>query len=545
MNYLGRQPLATKEGAGSSTTVTPSIWVRWQIYWYHRSGGLKRLINVGQENSYLTHFSFESNLKGCGAATISFGYIDFPIDADDLVQIYFNGTLKYTGVVEVIPDPKGGDVQLIPIWQRFQERIFNGTETTKSVFTILKDVITGITIPNISWNDAYVDTGSAATYTATYAYQPMYKIIDDLVTGKLTNRYWGVTETGIFYVRAFEASVTAKLYYNENPAYSDIEVTTDSSGIDATRYQVYIKQAGAGSTRTGQVGYGSGHGPYPIESVYREKEGKLTVPDGLTSGDAISYAEALILSYQYLQSIQVKNVVLDLYQPAIGKLITVQDHDEYILNTINSCDNTTGWNNATLDTTNFVEGTGSVSFTCAKVGDLMELNLGQQAYVNNLMRVGFMIRSASSSGLFLSVKMYFGYSLIANSYGVGTYGSGAWGIGDGTGNSSIEYVLTNTINLASAAVWYYNDFPANQPITRIQFVCTSTPDQSTVINIDRIQFFQTYATVYTQNIEQINYDITPANESVTMALKTYDRPAYKQLKIFQDQINALTAITTN
>lgn len=554
MLVLGRQALGTKIGAGSITVTTPNVWVRWQIYWYHRSGGLKKLINVGQESSYINGFSFENNLFGCGTGKISLGYIDFPIDADDVVKIYFQGTIKYTGIVEITPDVKGGDVELIPLWQRTKERLVNVSYSSKTVFYILKDIFTTqVTDTGILWSDAYVVTDSSATYTVSYSYATIEKVINDM-KGKLNGKYYGVDENGFFYVRSMDSSVTSQLFYSDNPAYSELEIETDTSGIKATRYQVYIKQTGTGTTgnmRVGKVGYGTTesngktYAILPIENLFRIKEDKIIVPDGITSSDALDYAYALLQSYQYLKPISVKNVVMDLYQPSIGKLITVQDMDDSIINTLVTGDSATGWTNATLDTTNYVEGTGSVKFTCASVGDYMEYTWLHQIYINHPQKIGFMIRSSAASGIFLSVKIYSNYTSTPYSAGNGVAGMGQAGVGDGTGDGQVENILTNTINIGSVALWYYFDFPLTTPVTRIRFECTSTPSQSTQINVDRVQCFQNYSTTYTQNIVQINYDITPDNEQVNMKLSTYDRSANKQLLDFQNTLNAINSVITN
>lgn len=554
MLILGAQSLGVQIGIGAITVATPGIWVRWQLYWYHRSGGLKKIINVGQENSFISGFSFEVNEFGCGAGTINLGYIDFPIDADDMVKIYFKGNIKYTGIVEVTPDIKGGEIQLIPLWNRIKERLVTTSYSTKTVFQILKDVFTvQVTDTGILWADANIVTDSSATYTVSYSYATIEKVINDMI-GKLTDKYYGVDANGFFYVKSLDSAVSSQLYYTDSPAYSDIEIETDTSGIKATRYQVYIKQTGTGTTgnlRVGKVGYGTTesngktYAILPVENLFRIKEDKLTVPDGVTSSDALDYAYALLQSYQYLTPITVNNVELDKYEPEIGKLITVQDRDEEVLNTILVCDSITGWTNATIDNTYYIEGSGSVKFTCAAIGNYMEYSWSKQIYLKEPQRIGFMIRSSAASGIFLSVKIYSNYTSIPNSYGNGVYGVGAWGEGDGTGDGEIEYILTNTINIGSVALWYYYDFPLTTPIIRIRFECTSAPSGSTTINVDRIQCFQNYQSTYSQNIVQVNYDIIPENENVTMKLNTYDRSANLQLKEFETKINTINSVITN
>jgi hypothetical protein len=608
---LGIQKLGTIYSASTFVQPTPQISVRWQLYIYHRSGGLKKLINVGQENLNLTSISYENNEMGCGAGSFDLKKIDFPIDYDDRVDIYKKGVKDYSGYVSEIPDTKGGTVQLIPLWERSKERrvpdisigtctmsianpcivtynshglltgnmvsftttgalptgiisgmmyyaiyinanTFNlaksyddaikgvtitttgsqsGTHTlrsainynSKTVLEILTDVFTiRLTDSGIIWNPSLISIGSTATYTVSYAFTTLEKIMQDMIGKLSTDRYWGVNENGYIFIKQKESAVTAQLFYTDYSAYSGIKTSIDTSGIKATRFiNVLIKNPnGSGTYNAGSVGYAAPYPPLAIESVFRIIEDTITVPDeigalGITQ--ALDYAYAILQSYVPLQPITVNNVQIDKYNPSIGKMITVQDRDAERLETIINCDSITGWVNATLDTTNFVEGTGSVCFTATAIGQYIEYIFNHLAYINNPQKLVFMIRSSTEYGLFITVRYYMGIE-------------------------SEETFVSNVLNISSAATWNEFDFPLTDNITRIRFEVTATPSGSTQINIDRIQAFQTYNPTYTKNIVQINYDITPSSENVTVLLNTYEKSANEALQVFNNQINAINTV---
>ena len=111
---LSKQPLSSKATGGTASSVpTPLSLNGWIVYIYHKSGGLKKVIYINQDNSPLNSFSFEYNERIMGAGTLNFSYLDFPLDADDFVLIRYNNNLVYRAIIETIADPKGGKVKMI------------------------------------------------------------------------------------------------------------------------------------------------------------------------------------------------------------------------------------------------------------------------------------------------------------------------------------------------------------------------------------------------------------------------------------------------
>lgn len=517
----------------------------WSITWKHRTGGIKRTWYYGQDNCPIVNFKFERNLSGCGAGIINLAYIDFPIDAEDLVYIYRNNSIYYLGMVDTIPDIKGGELDLIPIWKKYENSLYNGTLTTQTIAQIISTVVSALaTNTGIAYNASLVSTGSSSTYTITYNYETGKKIFDDLTT-RTSSRYWGVNESAQFYLKQYETSVSKNLFYSDPPAYTDIQITKDYSGIPATRYQVYYKNSGnTGTTRAGEVGYGGSYPSITLEKFTRVKEAKITVPDNVSSTDALTWAYALLQTYSPKTNITVNNINLDRYEPYIGQLVQVQDREDYELTTKITCDSTTGWKGATLDTTTFVEGTGSVKFTSAVSGAYMEYVNTSWIALYHAQKIGFMVY-ATNAGSYLTVKIYTGYELTQYGAGVGTAGAGTAGIGDTTVTTQTYTITSQVIIIQSANVWTYQDFAYTGNIYKIKFEFTSTPPSSTTVYVDRIQVYQLYRAVYTNNVVQIDYEISPEQENVTAHLLSYDTKANDQLFALQQSNDNLTTISSS
>lgn len=513
---------------------------KWNIKLYHRSGGIKKDYLFGQNETALSYFEFELNKSGCGSGKLSLAYIDFPIDADDYVEIYYNSIKKYRGFVDVTPSIHGGDIELVPQWKRFEELVYNGSFTGKTASEILQTVIQAVDDDSlITWNAAYIDTGSTATFTVTYSYETVKKIIEDIIS-RLNDRYWGVTVDNIFYVRELESTLDKDLFYSSEVAYSDIEYEIDYSGIKATRSQVLKKVSGSGeTTRIGEVGYGGSYPVLPIENLFRMKVDKITVPEVLSDAEALDYAYALLQSYKAIETTTVKNVILDRYFPAIGKLIRTQDKEEKQLTTVVACDSITGWTGATLDTSDYVEGTGSVYFNGVASGDGMEYNFNHQKRYTGLSKIGFMIKSAES-GRKLSVKITSGTNYTNYGYSNGTYSGGVYSDGEDIAETEqAETSVINTIYIPSANVWHYIEFEVEDPIVSIEFYFNSAPTASCKVNVDRIQVFRPFKKQYEDNIVQANFAVSKSGETVSMKLNSYDPKANDKIFDLEAKIKIL------
>ena len=365
-----------------STYIPVSTFNKWTVKIYHHTGGLKKQWILGNDDCPITSLKFENNLKGCGSATITFAYMPITIDADDIVDIfydmkkqnnqidYYDETRKYRGIVDIKPDVKGGDVTFVPLWQRLDETFFGGSYdgshvsanllidyTTENGTGVLYDIIHYASVNlvdsvNIQWAKEYINIGDTnpnplwlkSDYTKTFVTRK--KAIDDLINGYTDgNRYWGVDENGFFYVKEFSNSDNSiHYYYTDEPAYSDITVTTDFSGVKMTRGQVSRKATASdtpnsGNKYVGEVGYGGSYPILPIEKLIRAKEGTIVAPDAITDDtQALKYGYALLKSYAPIENIQVNNVDLTKWQPTVGELVTVQDRDFEEMTTICDCE---------------------------------------------------------------------------------------------------------------------------------------------------------------------------------------------------------------
>jgi len=524
---------------GAAAQPTPGHQFPWRVEFFHKSGGLKAIWNIGQNDCPIYEMEFERNLKGNGAGIIRTTFLDFPIDPTDYFDIFYDDTIIYSGVVDVAPDPKGGDVQLIGRHQYYSDRLISQSFSSNAASAIMQTIVESMDSETmISWNAALVDTGSTDLFTIEYNYEKISKVFDDLVA-QLDDRYWGVNADGFFYCQELSQTTDDTLFYTDQPGYSSIEVAYDYSGIEATRYQVYKKVDGSGDTvRIGQVGYGA---PYPsisAEKFTRIKEEVLTVSEVLSDAQALAYAYAKLTAQEALTTVTVNDIDLSVYNPDIGDLIDIQDREQTILIEVVDCDSTTGWTGATLETTEYVAGTGSVKFTATNAGDEMEYAFDGQTMWKNQQKLGFMCR-ASESGTYLSVDLSYETDYYNYGYGSGYYSEGAYGEGDTDGTESSKTVFTNTVNITAANVWNYYSFESTLPISQIRFYANAAPASPATVYIDRIQIYCDYRTRYNNNIVQINYSITPARDKVSMLLNSYDKYSNDALFRYDKQIRTL------
>lgn len=547
MLQLTSQALGAATTSSIAAAATPLTYFRWRVDIFHKSGGKKKSFFVGQDDSPLIGINFENNLKGCGAGSLTFSNLDFPIDADDYVLIYFKGTLYYRGIVDITPDPKGGECTLIPAWNRFDKTLHNEAFTTKTIAQIMQTVIeahdqdTGIL-----WNALLVDTGSSTTYTITYSYENITKIFDDLVDGRLSGRHWGVDKDNYFFCLPLGTSVADVLYYGDKPAYTDITVERDYQGIEATRYQVFKKtSAVAGTaTRIGQVGYSAPYPPLEIEKLVKIKEDRITAPEVLSDTLALDWAYAKLGIQQVKETITLNNVDLDRYEPTIGDKITAQDVQNNVLYTIVNCDSTTGWtSNCSLDTTDFCEGTASIKATLTTIGQIMTYTFTGQKIYYYPEKLGMMIKS-TQSGQYLRIVVSYDSTYTLYGYSSGSYSDGPYSEGDSVGPATSSTTSTWIINLTAASIWQYFSVESTSPISSISLEAyAAVPSGTAQVNIDRIQLYGPYRNIYTDNVVQAQFSINTDSEKVQVKLNNYDPQANQTLFELETSVKILEAVT--
>ena len=521
----------------------------WTVSIYHRSGGLKRSWILGQDGCPIASIKWELNLAGCGAGDMTVSYLDFPIDADDAVMVAYQGTRIYQGFCKTGTDPKGGDVQLQAMKVHLSRCLVNTGSLTKTVDDWISYVVqlSNVAAQGILYSSSFINTGwSGGSITLTYAYMFADKVMDDLV-GRLSGRYWGVDENGFVFVRPLNSAIDDYLYQVDNPAFTGIKYSVDYSGITMTRAQVFNKAtSGLPAVRVGQVGYGDGGAVYqqtlPIENVVGQIEGIINLPDNVGSTDGLNYAYAVLNNQQWLASIDVTGVQIEVYNPPhplVGRNVKIQDSDEVELVTLDSCDANTNFKNGTLDNTNYTEGTGSVYFTATNIGDALTWNAPNFDYFTwGAQSIGFMVRS-SVSGKFMSVTINGEYDI--QPWGILPWGAYVWPLGTAT-----TAIGTYTFNIPSANTWQFIQVPITSTvvISNIVFSCTASPGSPAQVNIDRIQVFELDRKIYTENIVLASYELTPADTKIGLTLKSYKLLANKNILDLQRQYGIIRAQIT-
>lgn len=239
-----------KQKFGSNFTfisgTRPSNFYKWKVVIYHKSGGVIKSWYIGQEECPTVKMKFQLNKHLCGAANTTFSFIDFALHSGDIIRIYYDGENVYTGLIDDIPDPKGGQISIIPRAQRYDELLTNSVFSSQTVDEILESVITNSSDDtDINWNSSLIDTGDTATYDKDYGeYVTEKKVIDENVKS-LDNREWGVNPIDIFTVYELKGEndgVYKTFFYGDDPYFIDLNRKLDVKSVKSTRYQVFMKK---------------------------------------------------------------------------------------------------------------------------------------------------------------------------------------------------------------------------------------------------------------------------------------------------------------
>ena len=538
--------LAFSQFVESAVAVFPGLYtVKWAVTFYHKSGGIKKDFAIGQSESTIKQISFETNKKLLGACTIEFSQIDFPFDPDDYLEIKYKGNLVYTGIIDDTGDIKDGKLKIIPYHQKLKELFYNGSLTEK-ISVILQTIVQALEgDTDIFWNPFLVDIETAddveiqVDYTG---YEYPYSIFDKLV-GKLNDREWGVDENNFFVVYKVNEVVDHVFLNGADPVYSKIDAKINWSKVSATRHQVFMKSSGGGeSARVGEVGYGGSYPILEIEDKLRKKESKFNIPEVITDTD-----DALDIAYQNLVynsktplTIKLSDIDLDRYYPQIGDLITVEDETEYTMRTIINCDSLTNddttiqnagfWSGATIDTTDFITNSSSITFTDEAIYDF-----GHLIRFYNPIKIGFMLKS-DTAGAILQVDT----GKTIDGYGLEAYGSKGYGLSD-LETIDLWYNPKN-IMIPNVGTWTYYDYNIESS-PEIQFFGIRFIDgASAKVSIDRIQLYLPHRTRYTANVVKCNFLIGADSENCDIELNDYDLQANDLLFKTNKRIEILESI---
>jgi hypothetical protein len=519
-----------------ATVTKPVSRFKTRVLIKHKSGGLKLDTWIEQENNTIQSIDFEINQRGMGAGSIVFTSLDFPIDADDTIEIYYDGTILYQGIIDTTPDPKGGKCKITPRSTRLAELLINDSYSADTIEDILEDIITTLKPDSgIVWNASFIDIDNTDTFSPEWIYETAKKAIESLVN-KLDDHVYGVNEYNIFFVKQASTTVDALLLQNGAPVFSSVEVKTEHSKIKSTRYQV-LQKAGTSSsetTRAGEVGYGGSYPTPAIETLTRKKESKLTVSEVLSGTEALQFAFAQLTAETVVpRTISVKGIDISRYIPKVLDLVQIEDRTEEQLFTIETCDSLDNWSsiNTSIDTSDYVEGTGSVLYTVGSSypQDLI-FDFGSIYRVFKVTKIGFMIKSsvANTDDIFFSI----GYA-IDGADGLLDDGAGDDGIGTTDGDTDL-FTNLDSVPVSNGNQWFYMQYDLTADFKQLGWQFNSGLPAGTEIHIDRIQLFGEHREIYEANINKINYKIDSNGINVDMTLDQLDLQANDAF--FQEQL---------
>jgi hypothetical protein len=241
------------------------------------------------------------------------------------------------------------------------------------------------------------------------------------------------------------------------------------------------------------------------------------------------------------ETVQIKELDINRYDLDIGEKIQVVDGYEKVLETIISCDSATGWTNASVDTTEYVEGTGSITATGYNpVTSAATYNFGEIMRFNNPEFIQFMVKVDSGSGNILEYAF--------------------------SNNSSTLWDSPLDIYINAAAVWQIVQFDCSNCDTfqyfGIRYKSTITlpqryfnnigsmmfgqsfPDAPSNVpfNIDRVQIYHYSKNAYTGNVVQINYKVDKYDTHVNVNLNDYDEQSTETSMILDRRVEKIDTI---
>jgi hypothetical protein len=539
---IGRQAFGESLNPTADQAVLLNYY-NWNVNWFHKSGGRKKSYFIGMDNVPIQELSFEKNKKVCGSGKIKMAFADFPIDSDDYIEAYYKGTLKYRALVDNSVDPKGGDVKLVPYSKRYSELLVNENYSSQSIESILQDLVEDSqTDTGIGYNSAFVDSGESDNYSYNFNYKDRKGAIDQ-TTQKLDSRWWGVLPSNIFTLYANNSSIDYILTDETERAYQEVKRTVNYERIKETRREVFKKDTAGNKEYIGQVGFGGSYPALPIENLVRKKVKTYDVSESnLSSGDALSVAyEDLKKIATYGETIQIKELDINRYDLDIGDRIQVVDGYEKVLETIIDCDSSTNWTNANVDTTEYVEGTGSIEVTGYDPTTSTAIyNFGEIMRYNNPDFIQFMVKVDSGSGNILEYAFSNNSSTLWDSPNdIYVNASGVWQIVqfDCTNCDTFQYFGIRYKTTVSLSQRYFNNIGSMMMGQSFADAPSDIP-----FNIDRIQIYHYSKNIYDGNVVQINYKVDKYDTHVNVNLNDYDEQSTDDTMILNRRVEKIDTI---
>jgi hypothetical protein len=547
MNILGTQRLGQAPELLQIEFAVPSVPIfSWKIVLYHASKGFKKLWFIGQNNCPIEKIEFELNKRICGAGSITFAFLDFPLHADDYFEIYYNNSIKYRGFIENEIDPKGGKVKLLPYSQRYTELLSNSSFSAKTISEIFQTIVQAVqSDSDIGWNATFVNTGSTDTYSPDYSgYEYPKKIFDEHIK-KLDDREWGVRPDNLFTVYQNNQTTDQLFFQTDSPVVFKVDVKRDYKKIRATRYQVFKKTSGSGEmARIGEVGYGGSYPILSLETIVRKKEQKFVVSEKITSdAEALAFAYADLTSQTIPQSISAE-IDITQYFPEIGDKITIEDETEEVLKEVVDCESITNWTagdcTITLDTTDYTKDSGSITFAGTGSPTSVIYDFGSIQRWVGLTRMGVMIKG-TYAGDYLEISTGLYKNAAA---GMGTCSSGICSQGQAEASDYL-WETTYPLEIYSSSVWQWVDFEFTSNFQYIGIRFKSAPTASSTINIDQISIYCFGRTQYTSNIVQANFTIDQGSEQCKIKLNDYEVTANDEIFLLERNLEKIETVSTD
>lgn len=521
-------------------------YYNWQVNWFHKSGGRKKNFYIGMDDVPIQQIDFELNKKICGAGKIKMAFVNFPIDADDYVEAYYNGTLKYRAIVDNSVDPKGGDVKLVPYSQRFSELLLNEDYSSQTIESMIEDIIEDNQIDtDVGYNSAFIDTGESDLYSFNFDYKPIADSLKQILD-KLDDREWGVLPSNTFTIYANNSSADYILTDETERGYVKVEKTTNYERIKETQREVFKKDNAGDKQHIGLVGGGASSDPYPVLDIQTLVRKKVKTYD--ISESDLSSTDALDIAYADLQKIatlgettKITDIDINKYDLDIGEYVKVIDGYEQVLETIIDCDSVTDWTGATLDNDDYVEGSGSIQGNGYNPSNsIITYDFGEVMRFNNPEFIQFMVKTAEIGN---SLE----FSLAENS-------SELWDTTHDIYINTANVWQTVTCDISNESTFQFfavrytqtltvedTQYLNNLGISVLGEFFQQIP-ASVTFNIDRVQIYHYSKNTYEGAVVQLNYKIDKFGTHVNVKLNDYTEQANEENMNVKNRLEKIDTI---
>lgn len=519
----------------------PTAYYPYRVEILSNDGGYIRDWAIGADGCPLSMVQYEETERGDVKCTIDIAEVTFPLNYSDIVKIYYNGKLDYIGYIEKLPDPRGGKIQVYPYIQRLKDILYNGSFSAKTPKEILETVITSTdSDTDVFWNSDAVDINVTDTYSPTYAYIKVEKIIDDWV--KLEDdAVWGV-DNGFLVVKKPDDDVKYTIFNDDQPPFVEIEEDNDSTKIEATEYRVFAKNASGDTDYVGIVPDGGTYPDLSLETdIGRKITGRLTAPDGLTGADALEWAYAKLKAYYPAQTVKITGLDRRLFDIKPFDKVRTWGNEELQLETIEDCEALTYWHgsDSLALSSDAKKGLYSVEFdTGTAKTELIYIDFERTRTYRGVEKLVFWIKSPDSATKAVAVRLG-RYETSANyNEWAGEYASPPL-YGEG-----VYWDTADNVSIRTVGAWNVIELSINPGA--FQFIeFKSISDTDITIRIDEVQLYHFYQKLYELNVKTVKYKIAKSNyHYYDLELGSYDRKANDKLFEIERRLTELEEVTT-